>query len=97
MQQVLVDLAGGVAEWLVGHDVWARTVTIKVRYDDFTTVTRSATGAPVQSHEDIAQRAVALLEKTEAHTRAVRLLGVSAHGLGPRQPPMNPEWLPFGE
>ena len=97
MRQVLVDLASGVADWLVRHGVWTRTVTIKVRYDDFTTVTRSATGAPVQSHEDIAQRAVALLEKTDAHTRAVRLLGVSAHGLGPREPPLDPNWLPFGE
>ncbi|HEY6506955.1 MAG TPA: hypothetical protein VIY56_03025, partial [Vicinamibacterales bacterium] len=94
---VLADLAGGVAEWLVRHDVWTRTVTIKVRYDDFTTVTRSATSAPVQSREDIGHRAIGLLEKTDARTRAVRLLGVSAHNLGPRQAPLDPDWLPFGE
>jgi DNA polymerase IV len=97
MQSVLVDLASGVAEWLARHDVWTRTVTIKVRYDDFTTVTRSLSGTPVQSHEDIGARAVALLEKTEARARAVRLLGVSAHNLGPRQAPSNPAWLPFDE
>ena len=59
----------------------ARTVTIKVRYPDFTTVTRSHTSEPTRDPLQIAQRAVALLDKTEAATRSVRLLGVGAHAL----------------
>ena len=35
------QLARGVAEWLERKSIKARTVTIKVRYSDFTTITRS--------------------------------------------------------
>jgi DNA polymerase-4 len=63
------------AGWLARRGVWARTVTIKVRYDDFTTITRSDTRPATQEADDIARRAVALLDKTEAGSRPVRLLG----------------------
>jgi DNA polymerase-4 len=63
------------AEWLRRRPLWARTVTIKVRYDDFTTITRSDTRPPTNDPEDIAQRAVALLDRTDAGRRPVRLLG----------------------
>jgi DNA polymerase-4 len=68
-------MARGNAAWLARRGVWARTVTIKVRYDDFTTITRSDTRAATQDADDIARRALALLEKTEAGRRPVRLLG----------------------
>ena len=58
----------------------ARTVTIKVRYDDFTTITRSDTRTPPTADADeIARRAVALLERTDAGSRPVRLLGAGVH------------------
>ncbi len=63
-------------------DLYARTVTLKLRYADFTTITRSGTQDPATRDSDgIAARAAALLEKTEADRRPVRLLGVSVHGL----------------
>jgi DNA polymerase-4 len=61
-----------------------------VRYDDFTTVTRSHTQGATSDEEEIVQRAVALLEKTEAGRRPVRLLGAGVHNLevlDDRQPP----------
>jgi len=74
------QLARGVAEWLVKNSIKARTVTIKVRYSDFTTITRSQSSAEYSNDADnIAMRAVKLLEKTEAGHRPIRLLGVSAH------------------
>jgi DNA polymerase-4 len=74
------QLARGVAEWLIKKSIKARTVTIKVRYSDFTTITRSQS-APQSTNDadNIAGRALKLLEKTEAGARPVRLLGVSAH------------------
>jgi DNA polymerase-4 len=71
----------------------ARTVTIKVRYGDFTTITRSHTAAPTRDRANITDRAVKLLEKTDAGRRPVRLLGVSVHNLCSEQgrsaaPPM---------
>jgi DNA polymerase-4 len=70
------------AEWLARKDLFAKTVTIKVRYGDFTTVTRSDTRLPAtRDAGGLARRAVALLDRTEAGARPVRLLGVSLHGL----------------
>ena len=69
------------ASWLVRRDLFARTVVLKVRYGDFTTVTRSDTGRPTRDADKLAARAVALLERTDAATRPVRLLGVGVHGL----------------
>jgi DNA polymerase-4 len=70
------------AGWLSRKGLFARTVTIKVRYGDFTTVTRSDTRLPAtRDAVSLARRAVALLDRTEAGTRPVRLLGVSLHGL----------------
>ena len=62
--------------------IFARTVTVKVRYSDFHTVTRSESRSPAtRDPAEIAARAVALLAKTDAGKVPVRLLGVSLHGL----------------
>jgi len=75
-------MAAEAAEWLSRHRLFARTVTIKVRYSDFTTITRSNTAAPAtQDLDDLSARALALLERTETGRRPVRLLGVAVHGL----------------
>jgi DNA polymerase-4 len=75
----IAELATHAIGWLARRDVRARTVTIKVRYDDFTTVTRSHTAPPTREEADLTARAVKLLEKTEAGARPIRLLGVSVH------------------
>jgi DNA polymerase-4 len=75
------EMARDNAGWLEKNGLLCRTVTLKVRYSDFTTITRSQTALPTHDPEDIARRAVALVAKTEAGTRPVRLLGVSMHNL----------------
>src|SRR5262245_36153730 len=70
------------AEWLQRRGLVARTVTIKVRYHDFTTITRSHSHAPTSNPDEIQERAVRLLEKTDAGKRPVRLLGAGVHNLG---------------
>ena len=93
-------MARDAAEWLEEHALLCRTVTIKVRYSDFTTITRSHSRTPAtRDDEDIAQRAVKLLERTEAASRPVRLLGVSVHNLEDPSAPFEPEepLLPFDE
>lgn len=70
------------AEWLRKNGLLARTVTVKVRYSDFSTVTRSHTGeAPTNEAADISRRALELADRTEAGRQPVRLLGVSVHNL----------------
>jgi DNA polymerase-4 len=82
MQSELTALAKKVAHSLQKKGLLARTVTLKLRYGDFTTVTRSHTAdAPTRDPGDFAARAVALLARTEAARRPVRLLGVGTHGL----------------
>jgi DNA polymerase-4 len=69
------------AAWLMGRGLFARTVVLKVRYADFTTVTRSDTRRPTRDADELASRAISLLDRTEAGARPVRLLGVGVHGL----------------
>ena len=93
----IVELASHAIAWLSRREMFARTVTIKVRYDDFTTITRSHTAPPTRDEADLTARAVALLDKTEAGRRPVRLLGVSVHNFsGDHAPPADgPDRLPF--
>jgi DNA polymerase-4 len=94
----VVEMAASAVAWLARRELYARTVTLKVRYNDFTTITRSHTAPPSRDADRIATRAIALLDRTEAGTRPVRLLGVSVHNLTPDPFVMadDPEpWLPF--
>jgi DNA polymerase IV len=76
------EMARGGAAWLERRTLLCRTVTLKVRYSDFTTITRSHSELPpTRNPEAIAARALALLDRTEAGERPVRLLGVSVHNL----------------
>ena len=74
----LERMAQSAAGWLSRKTVYARTVTVKVRYSDFTTITRSRSEAvPVQEASTLVDRVAQLADKTEIGVRPVRLLGVS--------------------
>jgi DNA polymerase IV len=90
-------MAGHAVAWLERRDLLARTVTIKVRYSDFTTITRSHTAAPSRDAADLSTRAVQLLQRTAAGERPVRLLGVSVHNLCTSVDARTEcaDWLPF--
>ena len=75
------EMAEHAAGWLERKQLLARTVTIKVRYADFTTVTRSHTAAPTRDMPAVVTRALHLLTKTDAGARPIRLLGVSVHNI----------------
>ena len=91
-------MAADAASWLARKSLQARTITLKVRYSDFTTITRSNTRLPpTRNPDEIAARAVALLKKTEAGERPVRLLGVSVHNLVDPAEPQEEPLLPFDE
>ncbi len=93
IREEVAEMARENAEWLRQKGLLARTVTIKVRYSDFSTITRSHSRGPTDDVNDIVRRAVDLLARTEAGSRPVRLLGAGVHGLvtpGPRD-----DLLPF--
>jgi DNA polymerase IV len=79
IREEIADMAAGVVNWLARKSVLARTVTIKVRYSDFTTITRSHSAPATRDSDALIGRALQLLDKTEAGQRPVRLLGVSVH------------------
>ncbi|MCC6164245.1 MAG: DNA polymerase IV [Acidobacteria bacterium] len=80
MRHQLERLSAICGEWLERRQYRARTVTLKVRYDDFTTVTRSqSVSGGIGDTATIRTHAIALLDRTAAATHPVRLLGVSVH------------------
>jgi DNA polymerase IV len=77
----VVRMADGVAGRLRRAGLSARTVTLKVRFGDFRTITRSTTlPTPVDDAPALARHARALLATIDP-TPGVRLLGVTASGL----------------
>jgi DNA polymerase-4 len=60
----------------------ARTVTLKLRFADFSTITRSHTGDPTQDGLTIYRQVIALLDRV-SRAQPVRLIGLSVSGLGP--------------
>jgi DNA polymerase-4 len=97
MRQEVAEMARDATAWLVRRELCARTVTLKLRYSDFTTITRSHTDLPTQNGDQIERRAVGLLDRTEAASRPVRLLGVSVHNFvdAGRVSALPEGWLPF--
>jgi DNA polymerase-4 len=79
---VLFELAGQVARNLARIKTGGRTLTLKVRYSDFTTITRSCTTAQgFFAASDILAQLPRLLAATEAGRRKIRLLGVTVANL----------------
>ncbi len=82
MLQQLFTLLAGVLESLRQRELLAYTLTLKVKYSDFTQVTRSYTDDTIISDRKKAQALLpALLAKTDANTKNVRLLGISFSNL----------------
>lgn len=86
LERVLLQLAGRVAAQLRDEGLAARRVTLKLRHDDFRTVTRAATLAEATDLDDeLLGAARPLLARAFAEARArgrgVRLLGIAAHEL----------------
>jgi DNA polymerase-4 len=76
--QTLTQQAGKVAQYLAEDDLYAKTVTVKVRYANFDLVSRQASyPRPMRAASEIASVALSLLDRTEARRRPVRLVGVS--------------------
>lgn len=83
VERELVRQVREIAADLAKANERARTVTVKVRYDDFETITRSRTlDGPTRDPEILAPVAIGLLaERTEVGRRPIRLIGASLSGL----------------
>lgn len=90
LDRELLKLSSGVAHRLRAQDFAARTVSLKVRWSSFDTVSRSRTlGEPTNVTKRIFETAKELLTATgypaepDAHGRPVRLIGVRGEQLVP--------------
>lgn len=82
VDQEVATQAQEVAEGLVRHHLLGATVTVKVRFPDFTTVTRSQSlPYPTADAPELVAVARMLLRRTDAGRRPVRLLGVGVSRL----------------
>ena len=78
MEEILEALAQRVADALQRENREGLTVTLKLKYHDFQTATRSVTLAkPVDGADDILQQVHHLLSCTKAGRKKVRLLGIT--------------------
>ncbi|HEY3305341.1 MAG TPA: DNA polymerase IV [Candidatus Binatia bacterium] len=82
MEKVLWELVEEVGKRLRREQLFARCITVKIRYSDFKTITRSRTlKSPTCFDRQIFQVAGDLLNRNLSPDRPVRLLGVSASSL----------------
>lgn len=88
MKKVLLDQSERVAWQLRKQGLKGFSIQLKVRYPDFSLVTRSTTlPSPTDQAMEIYQTALKLLNRTEALPRKARLLGVGVSNLRHRDDP----------
>ena len=84
LESMLARLSEMVARRLREHDLHARTIQLKLRYSDFTTITRAHSfDHATQLDTEIFQQVRALFRANRKPNATIRLLGVHASGLKP--------------
>ncbi len=82
----LHELADLVGRRLRRHDIFSKTVQLKLRYDDFETITRRRTIPATHSTQQLFETATQLLARIDRHSRGVRLIGLGAANLNRSAP-----------
>ena len=83
LEKTIREQAFDVAKQLRKNDLAGKTVKIKIRWSDFTTLTRQTT-LPTSTNDgdEIFQAAVKLMKAVRKPNQAVRLIGVGVSGIG---------------
>ncbi|MCD8174785.1 MAG: DNA polymerase IV [Phascolarctobacterium sp.] len=81
-KRALLDLSGMTGYRLRKKGFFGHTLTLKVRFSDFKTITRSMTGeGDISCDEEIFELACRLLKGVNIENRGIRLLGVTVSSL----------------
>jgi DNA polymerase IV len=84
LEKTLREQAAEVARQLRKNDLAGTTIKLKIRWPDFTTLTRQMTlPQPTDQREEISKIALDLMRAVRKSGQAVRLIGVGMSGLGP--------------
>jgi len=98
LKRTLLQLSGDVARRLRSADMLGRTISVKLRWRDFTTISRSRTlPAPTDVAREIYANAAALLDALAPLPSPVRLLGVRAEDLSARETTSQTLWDDDGD
>lgn len=82
MKEKLANIAGIVHEYMLKHDNFGRTVTLKIKSSDFRQITRSKTfSSELHDLETLIATVYELLEQNRQEVEKVRLLGVTVSNL----------------
>lgn len=88
MKTALTAIAQEVHQRLARHQRYGSTLTLKIKYNNYDTITRSRTlMTPIQTAEEILPFAIALLEAHVDPRRPLRLLGITLSNLTEQEPP----------
>jgi len=83
LQKTLREMSAEVAKQLRKNNLAGKTIKLKIRWPDFTTLTRQTTlNNPTDQEEEIADAVLELLKVVRKPNQAVRLIGVGISGLG---------------
>jgi len=83
LQRTLHEMSVEVAAQLRRNNLVGRTIKLKLRWPDFTTLTRQTTfNNPTDQADEIEKAALDLIRSVRRPNQAVRLIGVGVTGLG---------------
>ncbi len=83
LQKTLREMSAEVAKQLRKNNLAGKTVKLKIRWPDFTTLTRQTTlNNPTDQEAEIAEAVLELMRLVRKPNQAVRLIGVGISGLG---------------
>jgi len=83
LQKTVQEMSAEVGAQLRKNNLAGKTIKLKLRWPDFTTLTRQTTfNHPTDQEHEIAKAALELLKLVRKPNQAVRLIGVGVSGLG---------------
>jgi DNA polymerase-4 len=83
LEKTVHEQSAEVARQLRKNNLAGKTIKLKIRWPDFTTLTRQTTlNSPTDQDDEIAKTALELLKSVRKPNQAVRLIGVGVSGLG---------------
>lgn len=96
INQILSEIAGKLEHAMQRKNLAASSLTLKIRYHDFSTISRSTTTKyPILAKTDIEFLLPPLLASTEAGSKKIRLLGLSLSKLAAKENIPKQLYLPF--
>ena len=92
IETALMELSQTLIRRLYYENSRSRTVAVKIRYEDFTTISvQETTDLPVMNADDLFERSTRLFHKKYTDNKGIRLLGLSLENLESKKMPFQTE------